>query len=199
MPIFHYRYSKEKGGRLELLPAGGSGAAVGSILVVITVYWLVHEGHNPTSIIFLAFAVLIPVALIDRLLGRIAKDAPVRDFVHGCAVGFMLLSGALAWALMINQLLYKLPGKYANWFAVAVLPAGYFASRFKQKNQWRYGLVEVVVGIATAFGVTVQLKGVQPPQGLTLVAAAYVVARGFNNMSDARKKAIDEHRSPLGQ
>jgi hypothetical protein len=84
---------------------------------------------------------------------------------------------------------FRLPGKYVNLMAFAVLPVGYAAHRFKKQNQLRYGVVEVLTGMATAIGATARTE-FQPTQALAIIGAIYVVARGFNNISDARPKAV---------
>jgi hypothetical protein len=72
-------------------------------------------------------------------------------------------------------------------FVVAV---GFAAHWFKGKNQHWYGRIEVLFGIVSAFSIAVSLSADRPwlPQGATLVGCAYVIARGMNNMSDAKAK-----------
>jgi hypothetical protein len=87
----------------------------------------------------------------------------------------------------INLLLYHLPGKYENWIACLVFPLGYIAHNFKKVKLFYYGVSEVLVGVGGAFGVTLNQR-FGPVQGLAIMSAIYLVARGFNNISDAREK-----------
>ncbi len=90
--------------------------------------------------------------------------------------------------LVANQLFSGAPGRYWNWLAVLVLPVGFTAAWYKKKNQLRYGTIEVVAGVLTAFAATFQQKDFDSPRALTVVGAAYVVARGFGNIKEARDK-----------
>jgi hypothetical protein len=91
-------------------------------------------------------------------------------------------------ARTINLFVYQLPGEYMNWLAVGVLPIGYGAHYFRTRNLRVYGMSEILLGVSTAFGVTIR-PHFQPTQALTLIGATYVVARGFNNVAEARLKA----------
>jgi len=66
-----------------------------------------------------------------------------------------------------------------------VLTAHYFRTR----NLRVYGMSEILLGVATAFGVTIESQ-FQPTQALAIIGATYVVARGFNNVAEARHKAV---------
>lgn len=89
---------------------------------------------------------------------------------------------------LLNLLFYRLPGQYVNWIAVAVVPLGYAAHRFKSANQLYYGIIEVLVGLATALAATSRTR-FGAVQALAVIGATYVVARGFNNVTDAGKKS----------
>lgn len=74
--------------------------------------------------------------------------------------------------------------------AAAVVVLGVCAHWFKRMNQQWYGLCEVLFAMAVAFQVA---SSMQPgltalSQWATLGGATYVVARGLNNISDARAK-----------
>ena len=103
-----------------------------------------------------------------------------------------ILAALFIWLPMIimvigNALFKRAPGRYTNWIAILVWPVGWAAFRFKQFNQKWYGMVEVVVGIVTAFATTT--KGAfGPTQLLAIVGTIYVVSRGFSNIAEGRKK-----------
>lgn len=70
--------------------------------------------------------------------------------------------------------------------AVLVLAAGYGAHKFKKANKRLYGQVEVVFGIASSFFVAEQPTLTNTLAKWTAaVGAAYVIARGLNNISEA--------------
>ena len=104
---------------------------------------------------------------------------------------FPFFSAAIAvgiTARTINFFVYQLPGNYMNWLAVGVLPLGYGAHYFRTRNFRFYGMSEILLGVSTAFGVTIRSQ-FQPTQAVALIGATYVVARGFNNVAEARLKA----------
>lgn len=88
---------------------------------------------------------------------------------------------------LVNIILYHLPGQYVNWVAIGVVPLGYLAHRFKSANPLLYGIVEVLVGLATALGATSR-TAFGATQALAVIGSTYVVARGFNNVSHAQKQ-----------
>jgi len=141
--------------------------------------------------IALTFAVLLIASWFkyDSVTGQDYSGRLLKLFLQ---VWFGTISFLLVGAVTIgvNWVLYRVPGKYSNWMSLAVVPVGYFAHRFKQWNLLRYGMVEVLVGFSTALGATTK-GGLQPTQGLAVIGATYVVARGFSNISDARKKAAE--------
>lgn len=75
--------------------------------------------------------------------------------------------------------------------AIVVISLGFAAHLFKRINQRWYGGVEcafgVIYGVSTAFGI----RPGEPMFGhwATLVGCIYIIARGLNNISDARGKA----------
>jgi hypothetical protein len=104
------------------------------------------------------------------------------------AFTFVVAACTVTWAgQAINFGLYRMPGRYLNWAAFLVLPAGYSAHQFKKRSQALYGLIEILVGVSTAFGSTARTS-FGTPQGLAIIGAVYIVARGFNNFSESAKK-----------
>lgn len=65
--------------------------------------------------------------------------------------------------------------------------AGYF---WKRKNQYSYGLGEIVFGVLVIFYVTFRIEPGNSylSQWSALVGSAYVIARGLNNRADGRAK-----------
>lgn len=94
---------------------------------------------------------------------------------------------------MMNLVLYHLPGHYMNWIAVCVFPIGYSAYYFKKKNQLLFGQLEIAVGVATALGATARQE-FRLTQILAVIGAIYIVARGFTNIDDAKKRMKLEKR-----
>jgi hypothetical protein len=70
--------------------------------------------------------------------------------------------------------------------ALVVVLLGVSAHVFKRKNKLRYGQLEVLVGVISAFGIATGVAAGQSlfSRGIALVGAAYVVARGLNNWSE---------------
>jgi hypothetical protein len=60
----------------------------------------------------------------------------------------------------------------------------------KEKNLWRYGMVEIAFGVAASISITFRMNLNQSvlAQWVALVGCAYVVARGLNNLGEARRK-----------
>lgn len=135
------------------------------------------------------------LSLSILLLASFLKDVPGNnshsDRVLKLAVQWSAVAGSYfligITTAGVNWILYRLPGKYLNWISVGVLPLGYLAHQFKQRRLRWYGIVEILVGFATALG-AMSKGSFQPTQGLALIGATYVVARGFNNVADARRK-----------
>ncbi len=74
---------------------------------------------------------------------------------------------------------------------MVTIGAGLAAHWFKKVSQRWYGIVEALFGAAGAFNITLQLQPGQSmlPQWASLVGCAYVIARGLNNISDAKAQA----------
>lgn len=132
--------------------------------------------------------VLVAISVAIWLRQRYEMPEPDRGPVRqGFNAG--LLWSVVIWSVMSSAayVIALIPGHYRNLLGVAVLPTGYAAFRLKKTHQYRYGQVEVVIGIATALGVTLKDDGLSPAQGLALVGAMYVVARGFSNINEANR------------
>lgn len=74
--------------------------------------------------------------------------------------------------------------------ALVVFLSGVAAHRFKQHNQFYYGVVEIAFGVVYAYGIAASVKSGQRSilQLAAALACTYVVARGRNNMTEAKAK-----------
>ena len=149
-------------------------------LIPLSAWWV-------SAILFCAYMVILGF-LPDRISDKIPDYVVAAlSFNLGIWLAFTLFFFTSLAAVGINKLFYKLPGKYFNYVALSVLPAGYIIHRFKRFNQTYYGTVEVLFGIATGMGTTLGIKVFGAAQGIAIMGAVYVVARGFNNIYEARK------------
>ncbi len=75
---------------------------------------------------------------------------------------------------------------------VGVLLMGCLAHWFKQKSQAWYGWLEVLFGLSYGFTVAFGIRPGEPMFGhwATLVGCVYIIARGLNNQSDAKRKLL---------
>lgn len=71
----------------------------------------------------------------------------------------------------------------------SVIAAGFFAHEFKRRDQYLYGGIEVSFGIGTAIILVFSSSPLELhlSQWSSLVAAAYVIARGRSNINDAKE------------
>jgi len=104
----------------------------------------------------------------------------------------------LAWAMLIVfRLVYlMLPaavrflGDYGAKLLVAtcIVALGFLAYEFKKRDQLLYGRIEICFGIAS--GITLAFSSMPNEMHVTqwasLVGSAFVIARGRNNISDAK-------------
>jgi hypothetical protein len=151
-------------------------------------------GLNVWAILIAPCMLSLPIfVLIQLILGKRRQHQYIHflEYIRAAWI-FSLMLGMIAGTgatAMLFEILWNLPGKYLNWLALAVLPLGYGTYHFKNKNQLLYGTVEVLMGVATALGATARPE-FHATQGLTTIGAIYIVARGFNNISEARQKAV---------
>lgn len=87
--------------------------------------------------------------------------------------------------------LERVIGVYASRIVVsiAVIALGIGAHYFKRYSQLWYGAVEVIIGAASGISIAV---GLRPNESMfsrwaALAGCVYVIARGLNNISDARR------------
>jgi len=131
----------------------------------------------------------IGILILEHQASDGRKDASIalRSLLSLTIVGAVLIWFPMIIMVIGNALFERAPGHYLNWIAVVVWPVGWAAFRFKQFNQKYYGVLEIVVGVVTAFGTTT--KGAfGPTQALAVLGAMYVVSRGYGNITEAEKK-----------
>lgn len=144
------------------------------------------------KLIALAIAPLLGV--LAAMLRR--KDRPgIQDIVAGLAAGALGVTASLLTVARGRDLfafLYRTLGRFGAQASVAcaVLVVGGVAHLFKQKNQFWYGILEV--GFAGGCAVSIA-SGMSPKEALfsqwvALGGTAYVVARGLNNISEAKRR-----------
>jgi hypothetical protein len=133
---------------------------------------------------------------------RHKKKAGLKDLIAGFAGSVVGIEAALFGSQAIRLFPY-----YADKFglhrlqaiiAAGVVGIGLLAHYFKKKNQYLYGLVEITFGAGSAVSISV---GMTPGVVLfsrwaALAACAYVVARGANNVSEARTKESPRPKFP---
>ena len=73
--------------------------------------------------------------------------------------------------------------------AFFIIGAGTVAHWYKRRNQFRYGLVEIVFGSSSAFAIALGMdSSLDFAKWASLVGAGYVIARGLGNRYDAIHK-----------
>jgi hypothetical protein len=94
--------------------------------------------------------------------------------------------------LALYALTARTIGPHLTQISIGTIVAciGFAAHWFKGKSQHWYGMVEVIFGIVSGFSIALNLSADHPwlPQGARLVGCAYVIARGMNNVSEAKAK-----------
>lgn len=80
-----------------------------------------------------------------------------------------------------------------------VIGFGFGAHLWKQKNQRSYGLSEVLFGIVAGTFIMFTLTPDKSflSQWVGLGGAAYIIARGMNNVAEAKKKKLEEQEAEL--
>ena len=81
--------------------------------------------------------------------------------------------------------------------AASVVSAGITAHFFRKAHRLLYGLIEVAFAGIAAIRISPHLQPQQIlfTQWVALVGCAYVVARGLNNVSEARRKATNRAKA----
>jgi len=113
----------------------------------------------------------------------------------GVAIGILLAVGVFIEAIIgmgsaAFRWLVKTFGIHLAQTAIflGVVVVGTFAHWFKKKNQKWYGVVEVVFGVASAGSISFRMMpGPLFTQWATLAGCVYVIARGLNNVAEAKR------------
>lgn len=106
---------------------------------------------------------------------------------------FLALAGYYPW---IPARIFAVLGLHGTQLLAVVLVVliGFAASKFKQRSKLYYGIVEVLFGMISSIAVVSRVNFTPLPvsqmtlaQVAALVGSVYVVARGFNNIQEAKK------------
>jgi hypothetical protein len=127
--------------------------------------WLDKELLTKTVLVVLSIAVVIAIVLFTLLLvGLVAAIKSMPELV--------------AW--------------FARHPRIAALSAtllaiflGAAASYWKRKNWKSYSIMEIAFGAAVTLNVALSVGGYSSAKLIAICSAVYVIARGFNNLSDA--------------
>jgi hypothetical protein len=150
----------------------------------------------------LAWIPITIVVVVIAIMYVVLLGNPRRRFIYNVLIGVPLAAasffGTLVAAPWITLMLSSVAAKTGVATAqlligVCVVGAGTFAYWFKNENPLLYGKLEVIFGALSALVVS---RGTDPEnitlaQWATLIGAAYVVARGLNNMSEHITKSGD--------
>jgi hypothetical protein len=167
------------------LIGGIAGFAYTCVLLHLSIWW--------------GLAAVLPGIVIVTFEYQAAHGSRSAEIALKSAWSLTVVAAIFIWFPMIimvigNALLHYTPGHNLNWIAVVVWPIGWAAYHFKQYNSAYYGIVEIGVGVATAFATT--LKGqFGAAQGLAILGAMYVVSRGYGNIADAAKRSDEIERN----
>jgi hypothetical protein len=92
------------------------------------------------------------------------------------------------YILPLREGLLKHSGTVALVLAMVALILGALASYWKQRGQRSYGMAEVAFGALLSYNAVLHLSpNFEFSKLFAIGTAIYVIARGFNNLSDARK------------
>lgn len=117
----------------------------------------------------------------------------VRELIFVAATyGAMVLFGNYGKSTYLY--LVRVVGPHRTQFIIwlGICAVGLVAHYFKRMSQRWYGMVEVIIGVASAFSIAIGLAPdrISLAQWSSLVGCAYVIARGMNNVYDATTKSL---------
>jgi hypothetical protein len=151
-------------------------------------------------ILMIAFGAIL--SLSNQLVMRALVTSNRRDAIVGFAVNGIAIVIVFALLIYGESAFDRLSGEIGvhaaqGLAAIGVVAVGSLAAYFKKKRLLWFGTVEVFFGAATAVKVA---SGLTPGQIIlsqwtALLGAAYIVARGLDNISDARAQVL----APLRQ
>jgi hypothetical protein len=114
--------------------------------------------------------------------------------VLGAIVGSVIAEVVVTHSAEILRTLTRLLGLYGMRAFIAILVIGFGVAAYwwKRKSQRSYGIGEVIFGSIAAVFITF---GISPERSLFsqwvgLGGAAYIIARGLNNVSEATEKTV---------
>jgi hypothetical protein len=133
--------------------------------------------------------------LRDRVLWEIFRKEIIREYVIIAATYAFGIPILLFWK-PIYLFLVRVVGPHWTHAIIGVVVClmGIAAHYFKRINQRAYGVVEIVIGAASGFSIAFALSAdhITLPQWASLIGCSYVVARGLNNVYDAKKEISEE-------
>jgi len=72
---------------------------------------------------------------------------------------------------------------------VAAYPAGLLVFMFRERRQWEYGWIEILIGLAAVWSaVPVEPKAPTFPQALAMAGGIYIMVRGHDNRTKGKRK-----------
>jgi hypothetical protein len=163
-----------------------------------------HLGVSSPLSIWFALAIILPVALFFTLLvlrdyrrGRMARGqwGIYALIMSSCVISFFDATTNDFEPRLFHYLTSAI-GLHGTQVLVALLvvACGWCAHRFKQINKLWYGYVEIVFGVFSSVMIVsrvdfaaVEFRNLSLAQFGTLVGAAYVVARGLNNVAESKE------------
>jgi hypothetical protein len=112
--------------------------------------------------------------LVVLLSAAMTFLSPFRSFAH-----FFIWFNRVAGERVLGFMLFA-----------GVINMGVVAHQFKKQNQLWYGVVEVIFGAAYGFSTAFSIKPLDQGFGrwATLVGCTYIIARGLNNISEAKAR-----------
>lgn len=182
------------------IPPPGQGSDVGGFSV-----WL--------ALLMAGLMLIFLIAILRHGLqtGQITKrQLPLYAFaVVGAVVSFFGIAAVDAPAKVFHFITTAV-GLHATQVlvAVVVITAGFGAHRFKQASKLLYGYHEILFGVLSSVLVVsrinfaaIEFRNLSLAQYGTLVGAAYVVGRGFNNVSEAKQEKLraTSNAAPIGR
>jgi hypothetical protein len=121
-----------------------------------------------------------------------------KDLFVAIMLAFIVVRGAIRYGPGVFSFCYRIFGLYGAQGGVALLVVlvGFAAHRFKQKRQRWYGLTEVAFGAVSGVSICFRLApgASMFSQWAALVGCTYVIARGLNNIAEAKMKGIMDVR-----
>jgi hypothetical protein len=161
--------------------------------------WVIEIAKSTGIGLLMLVALFVSFSFRERLKRRLARlDKHRQQLILAVPILLWGLAWVMFWEASRNDLFRCVSrlidllgwGLIQVGVALAVIAFGWLAYWYKGQNQFIYGLIEVLVAMATAmtstFGITSNRETFT--RVATIVGCVYIVSRGFENMN----KAIEE-------